>query len=134
MNLKKMLMATAAGFMVMFGLAGLWHMLLMADFYQDHTLGNQLTEPQAAYIALGYLVLALLMSYVYPVGYKGGSAVSEGLKFGLVMGLIWVLPHGLVMHGVVESSAQLLVIDSIWHLAEEGIGGIVIGLVYGKVS
>ena len=61
----------------------------------------------------------MLMAYLYPKGYSEGSPVGEGLKFGILIGLIWILPLGLIL-------------DAVWHLVEEGAGGIVIGLVYGR--
>lgn len=132
MNAKKMLFALIAGFVTMFLLSGLWHMLIMADFYEANGASNAFTEPKMQYIVFGYLILALLMSYMYPQGYKGDSPVVEGLKFGVLMGLLWILPIGVVLFGVMESSGTLLIVDAAWHIAEQGIGGIVIGLVYGS--
>ena len=134
MNPKKMLFALIAGFVTMFLLSGLWHMLIMGDFYEANGASNSLAEPNLLFIALGYFILALLMSYAYPLGYKGGKPVIEGLKFGVLMGLLWILPLGVVLFGVMESSGTLLIVDAVWHVVEQGIGGIVIGLVYGSQS
>ena len=132
MNAKKMLFALIAGFIAMFLLSGLWYTLIMADFYEANSPSTAFAEPKMQFIVLGYLILALLMAYIYPLGHKGGSPLIEGLKFGVVMGLLWILPIGVVLFGVIESSGTLLVVDAIWHLVEQGIGGIVIGLVYGS--
>jgi len=132
MNFKKMMFALVAGFVAMFLLSGLWHMLIMGDFYQANGPSNAFAEPKMQFIIVGYFILAILMAYIYPLGYKSGSPVIEGLKFGLLMGLLWILPESVVLFGVMESSGTLLVVDAIWHLVEQGIGGIVIGLVYGS--
>ena len=131
MNAKKMLFALLAGFVVMFLLAGLWHSVLMEDFYMADSSSNAFAEPKMQFIALGYFILALIMAYIYPFGYKGGSPVIEGLRFGITMGLSWILPFCVVLYGIFESSGTLLMVDFVWHIVEEGIGGIVIGLVYG---
>ncbi len=134
MNTKKMVIALFTSFIVMFLLAGLWHMVIMADLYSGP---NSLEEPMLYFIALGYFVLALIMTYIYPKGYKGGKPVIEGLKFGILMGLLWILPLNLVFLGVMESlegSGTVIIVDVIWHVVEEGIGGIVIGLIYGSQS
>jgi hypothetical protein len=132
MDLKKLLIAFVAGFVVMFLLAGLWHMVIMSDFYFSSDL-NLREQPLMGYITLGYLVLALLMAYVYPKGYAGGAPVKEGLKFGVLFGLIWILPHSLALFGFSSATTGVqLIVDAIWHLVEQGSGGIVIALVYGK--
>jgi len=85
------------------------------------------------FIGIGYVVLALLMAYVYPIGYKGGSALMVGLKFGAIMGLIWIVPHSIVMLGVEGTIPfQFIAVDGMWHLVEQGAGGVVIAMLYGK--
>ena len=132
MDLKKMLFAIIASFVAMFALSGLWHTFFMADFYATDRPTVAFAEPKMQFVVLGYFILALLMAYIYPLGYKGGSSVTEGLKFGILIGLLWMLPEAVVLFGVFESSGTVLVVDAIWHLVEQGIGGIVIGLVYGS--
>lgn len=133
MNAKKFITAFIAGFAVMFLLSGLWYQLLMADFYKATSTAAR--EPQLmGSIALGYIVLSLLMAYMYPKGYSGGSPAVEGVKFGILIGLLWIVPLGLVIYGVMTVSGKMLVADIIWHIVEQGVGGIVIGLVYGKQS
>ncbi len=134
MNAKKFIGAWIAGFFVMFLLSGLWYMAIMGDFYRSNGPPGLREQYQMQFIALGYLVLGLLMAYIYPKGYSGGTPVTEGVKFGVLMGLLWILPNGLVMYGVVTGSGKVLVVDAVWHLVEGGIGGIVIGLIYGQTG
>ena len=130
MNAKKMLLAVVAGFAVMFLLSWLWHEFLMGDFYTANNSPGSYAEPKIPFIMLGYFILALILAYIYPLGYKGGSPVIEGLRFGIIMGLLWVVPYNVVLFGLFESSGTVLMVDFVWHIVEEGIGGIVIGLVY----
>ena len=131
MNIKKMVLALLAGFIVMFLLSGLWHMMIMGDLYNSSKPPGAYAEPKLQFIAFGYFVLALLMAYMYPKGYKGGKPVIEGLKFGILIGILWILPQSLVYLGLMAGSGTVVIVDTIWHVVEEGIGGIVIGLVYG---
>ena len=73
-----------------------------------------------------------MMAYMYPKGYSGGSPAVEGLKFGIMIGIVWVLPHALIRHGaMVSMTGKMLLVDAIWHLVEQGIAGLIIGLIYG---
>ena len=133
MDTKKCVIATVVGFVVMFLLAGLWHMLIMGNFYASHSYFPARETPMMEYIGLGYLILALLMAYIYPKGYSSGSPVKEGAIFGGLIGLLWILPFSIVLHGVFNFGTKTLVlVDAIWHIVEQGIGGIVIGVIYGR--
>jgi hypothetical protein len=74
------------------------------------------------------------MSLIYPVGYKGGSPAKEGLRFGVLIGLVVWLTANLTIHGVLKNTLASALVDSVWHIVEQGIGGIAIALVYGKSS
>ena len=103
----------------------------MSGFYGEHSVSTPLPEPKMLFIILGYLILGVLMSYVYPKGYKGGGAIAEGLRFGAVIGLLWVLPHAVILHGVYFGAmGTLILVDAAWHMVEQGLGGIAIALIY----
>ena len=99
MNVKKLVMSAIAGFVAMFIISGLWYMVLMKGYYNDQFADVYRPEFKMVWIVIGYLVWAFLMAYIYPIGYKGGPPVKEGLKFGILVGLISVLPIGLVLYG-----------------------------------
>jgi hypothetical protein len=134
MNGKKWFLGGLAGFAVMFALSGLWYMVLMSKFYRAQDQGIMREQFNFLFIVLGYIVLAFLMSLIYPIGYKGGSLVKEGLRFGVLIGLVVWLTANLTLHGVLNNTLASTLVDSVWHIVEQGIGGIVIALVYGKSS
>ena len=135
MNIGKFLGAAIGGAIVMWLLGGAWHMWIMGGYYADNSVAEALAEPRMQFIILGYVILALLMSYIYPKGYSGGGFVSEGLRFGALMGLVWVLPHAVILHGVeYGATGKLILVDAVWHLVEQGIGGIVMALIYGSAA
>jgi len=78
MNVKKFVLAWVVAFVVTFLLAVLWHLFLLADFYEVQSQALAREEPNMAVIIVGYLILGFLMALVYPIGYKGGSPVKEG--------------------------------------------------------
>ena len=134
MNTKKFILASLAGGIVTFLLGGLWHAIILADFYETHSAALARPEPNMIMVALGSLVIAVLMAYTYPIGYKGGSAVKEGFRFGALVGLIWVLPVSLIFSGVWNYPLVAVIVDSAWHIVEQGVVGIVIALIYGTAA
>ena len=69
-------------------------------------------------VACGYLITAAVMAFVFPIGYKGGSGVAEGLRFGAVIGLLWWLPANVVLSGVYETTVASALVDGVWHIVE----------------
>ncbi len=126
MSVRKLVLAWIVGFVPMFALSGLWHMVVALSLYD----GGPVTV-RFSLIAAGYVVLSLLMAYTYPIGHKGGSPVLEGTRFGALIGLIWVLPYSLVWTGAIGGEIGILVIDALWHVVEQSVGGLAIALVYG---
>ena len=110
-------------------LAGLWHELVMARFYASET---DATHEGTGIIFLAYMVLGVLMAYIYPLGYRGGKPVFEGVKFGAIIGLLWVFPHELAMAGAHGDSITYVFKNSAWHMIAQGVGGVVIGLLHGR--
>jgi len=129
LNYKKFLLASLAGAGAMWLLAGLWHEVIMASFYAAEA---HATHEGTAIILLAYLILGILMAYLYPLVYKGGRPFLEGLWFGILIGLLWVFPHELAMAGAHGKSLVYVFKNAAWHIVEQGAGGIVIGLVYGR--
>ncbi len=52
------------------------------------------------------------------------------MMFGVFIGVLWLLPFNLVLHGAYNFLTIALLINSSWAVVEQGLGGIVIGLSY----
>jgi hypothetical protein len=126
---KRFVLAALAGGVTMWLLAGLWHELIMAKFYARET---QATHEGTGIIFVAYMVLSTLMVYLYSRLSRGGRPAVEGLRFGIVIGLLWVFPHELAMAGAHGDSISYVLKNAAWHMVEQGAGGIIIGLVYGR--
>ncbi len=132
MRASKLILAAVAAFVVMFSLSGLWHQVLLGDYYVAESAAVARPEPDLAIIALGYAILALLMAWVYPIGYKGGSAITEGARFGAVIGLLWILPWSVIISGIWQIELTIVLVDSAWHIIEQGLGGVAVAMAYGR--
>lgn len=126
-----MIFTVLAGFAVMFALSGLWHVVLLGDFYSSNDIALARTEPNMLFVVLGVFILTFIMATIYPFVYKGDSPLKEGFRFGAVIGIIWALPMQLVFHGLWNYPLSGVLVDSAWHVFEQGLGGIVIAYIFG---
>lgn len=133
MNTKKYLIASVSGFLVMFILGWVGHELILPAVTGPDPLESIMrNEPNFIGIAVAYLVLGLLMAYIYPKGVEGGSKFSSGLKFGILIGLVFELPMSLILYSVLDGVTLSLVFsETIWHVIEEGIAGIAVAYAFG---
>ena len=108
--------------------------LVLADLYARHA---EVFRPQAqmnlvlgfAASALGFLVFA----YTFAKGYEGGPGLMEGLRFGVLVGLLlscFAVVWNYVTLPLSGSLALAWIVDTI---AEMGLYGAVVGLVYRPV-
>jgi len=111
----------------MWVISGLWHNLILATFYVSET---EATHEGIGILLIAYIVIALIMAYLYPRFFQGGSPAIEGLKFGALIGLLWVFPHELAMAGAHGESLVYVFKNGAWHAVEQGLGGIVIGVIF----
>ena len=132
MGIVKFIVTSLVSAVVMLMLAAVWHGSLTAAFYAEHM---QIAREVRLYdiMALAYLVLGAMMALMYPAGYAGGSPAVEGARFGAMVGIIYSLPHSLVVYAIQETQTTTLILaEAAWHVVEQGVGGMAIGLVYGR--
>ncbi len=132
MDAKKILMAFLVALILMFAISTLWYMVIMKGFYTDNFGEIQKADFDMVWIIVGYVFYALLLAYIYPKGYQGGGPMKEGLKFGLLMGLLIAVPMGFVNQGVWKITLNGTIIEMIYQIVEKTIAGVAIGLIYGK--
>ena len=132
--MKRTLLAAIAAALVMFSLAGLYTGVLARAFIASHVDPALLrTPPNLALVFGGYAVLALMMSVLYArVGRSAGAPAWSGVRFGLVVAILWLMPYSLVLFGVYRFPYVALPIDFAWAFVEQGLGGLAIGLIHGR--
>jgi hypothetical protein len=135
-NTKTFVLSFLAAFAVMFALSLLFYALILGDTISERIDAAFLREPPGyCCITLGYVALAVLMAWVYPNYRVGDGPVwKRGLRFGVIMGLLWIFPLSLVLHGVYNLPFTIVVIDTLWALVEQGIGGIVIAAIHQRAA
>ncbi|MFC2083516.1 hypothetical protein ACFLS9_00510 [Bacteroidota bacterium] len=130
MNPGKLTLAALVGGITMWLLAGLWHEFIAVRFYAEKT---DATHEGTVIIFIAYIVLAILMAYMFSLGHKKGKRPAiEGLRFGILIGILWVFPHDLAMAGAHGESISYVFKNTAWHIVEQGVGGIIVALVFAK--
>lgn len=113
----------------------LWYAVIMRGFYEN-SKGSWMQvsreHPSIPVILLGMFVLSVLMTVLYPKVQMGMKRpLLANLIYGMSIGLIYVLPSSLYYYGTTSFLAfGPMTMDVGWHVIEEGIAGIMLGLLY----
>lgn len=115
-------------FSTLFAGFGMW---VTGGLYHNLILPNFSETAQAHHEGLGialiaYFILAFLMTYIYSITNTRKDSILNGIKLGVVIGILWVFPHGLVMAGIHETSIVYEVKNTLYHIIEQGIGGLIV--------
>jgi hypothetical protein len=89
-------------------------------------------EPLALYHVLAMFVVSLLLAYVFPLGYRGKTPWAEGLRFGMLMGVLISLPASLNIYAMTNIKFAGLLTVVLWSVITHGVAGTLIGVSYGK--
>ncbi len=129
---SKCIIATIAAFVVLFLADYLWFGVIFKDYMANAMppAGNESIPLHA----LGELCFAGLLAWIFPMMSKGGSAVSEGLKFGFIMGLVYQLPNAIHMYASMGGSRRIPVFFIANGILMGILAGITIAMIYGKKS
>jgi hypothetical protein len=130
-NLGRLTAAAVVTWLVHIGLTSLvWGSLLPGMLPPNAPL---LRAPGEMNLVLGYAASLLglfVFAYAYAKGYEGGPGALEGLRFGVVVGLLLACFSGVwsyVMMPFTGAFAAAMIVDAI---AEMAIFGTVVGLIY----
>ena len=132
---KKFWLAFIGGLVAMYALGGLFH-LVIAGAWLDRVMAD-IAKPGGTNmmgITLYYIVLAFMMAYIYPKGYAGGSPMPEGLRFGLMIGILVYISEAFHQFGAMNIALGPALAHGVWHVVEASAAGIVIGKIYGETG
>ena len=129
---KQNLLATLAGFVVMFVLGyAIWG-FAMVDFFEPHTLNDIMKDPpEMLLLALSNVIAVFALSTIYSKWARGIHNAGQGFKFGIWIGIFTGLGLGLLN----QSTTELMdmtgqIVEAILEIIFYGIIGAVIALVY----
>jgi hypothetical protein len=91
--LKRLLIATVAVYITGFVFAFLVHGVLLAEDYKSVShLFRPDSEMKMGFMALGYAVWAFGVAWFYSKGVESKPWVPQGLRFGLALACVWLVP------------------------------------------
>ncbi len=131
--MKKFISATLVYSVITMILGMTWHFVFFKDLYDGLGIYNR-AEP---IIPLGFtsmILQGLITAHLYPRWYRTGQPITEGIKFGLIMGVflfsVSTLANGAKIQ--VSSMTTWLAIQAAFHGVQFVLTGAGIGWVYGK--
>lgn len=131
--IQKYIFATIAYFVLTMALAYPWHLIWFHELYLE--LGA-FTRPETIvpFGMLAILIQGFIMAYFYSFYYRGGHPVVQGIKFGLIFGLVIysVMAFTTVAKFDINPITTFLLYHSVFQLLQFVITGAAIGLIFGR--
>jgi len=133
MNLVRVALAAIAAWIVYLGISFVVHTILLADIYQQHRAVMRPEEQANAILPVGFvfaLVGFFAFAYAYAKGYEGGNGLQEGLRFGVIVGILLCCFAIIWEYMVWPMSGTLLIAWMLENIVEFAIYGMIVGLIY----
>ena len=95
------------------------------------------SEVQTTYLPMmfvGILFAMLVASYLYAKGYEGGNGLQEGMRFGVLVGLVMVGYVAGVNYAIMNIGKRMALYYALAGLLEWVVVGMTIGFVYRPVQ
>jgi hypothetical protein len=131
MNFPRLALAAVVAWLVSLGVGYVVDAYLLADLYAAHA---QIFRPQQSMnIPLGFAAQLLgffVFAYMYAKGYEGTSGTQEGLRFGVLVGLLLIGFAVAWNYVVLPVSGALGISWAVATLLEMALYGVVVGRLY----
>lgn len=136
MDIKRLVIGTLVGGIVMYALGYLIFDLAFGDFYtanRGSATGVDRAQQLVWAVALGSLSYAALVTL--GIGSRAGSSnLAAGVKVGAVVGFLLWFTVDFTLYGITNvANLTRAIVDPLLELVRGGIAGGVIGIVLGKV-
>lgn len=132
MNFPRVAIAALAAWLVYLGLSYVVHGILLADIYSQHA-GMRAPDAQQAILPFG-LAFALVgffaFAYAYAKGYEGSSGTQEGLRFGVLVGILICAFAITFEYMAWPMSPELFAAQLVDYIVEFAVYGTIVGTVY----
>ncbi len=130
----KLVLSTIVVGIILFLLGWLCYGILLAEFLKPYYGFMQRPDSDMKIwaFALASFVQSLFLYVIYNQGYKGGSSLTEGFKFGVVIALFTSVPYVLFTWGGMKVPYKAVIPDGIGIFAMMFIAAIITAFIHGK--
>lgn len=136
MNLARVAIAAVVAWVVYLGVSFVVHTVLLADLYRQHAATLRPEAEQNAILPVGFvfaLVGFFAFAYTYAKGYEGSRGTQEGLRFGVLVGILICAFRIIWDHMIWPVSVQLTVAWIVEYIVEFALYGMIVGAIYKPV-
>jgi hypothetical protein len=133
MNLARVAVAAVVTWVVYLGVSFVVHTMILADIYMAHRPVMRPEDQANAILPIGFmfaLVGFFAFSYAYAKGYEGGNGLQEGLRFGVIVGILLCCFAKIWEYMVWPVSGTLLISWMVEQIVEFALYGSIVGLLY----
>lgn len=133
MNLARVAIAALVAWVVYLGVSFVAHTFLLADLYRQHAGAMRPEADQNGILPVGF-AFALLgffaFAYTYAKGYEGSRGTQEGLRFGVLVGILICAFRVIWDHMIWPVSIQLTIAWMVEYIVEFALYGMIVGAIY----
>ena len=130
MNMKRFLLTALVVFIVHEFLGFIIHQVLLTPFYQEtYSLWRMPEEINMGLIVLVAAIWSLLFTYIFTKGYEGKGPM-EGIRYGLLVGLLITVPMAFATYAVQPISLSLAMAWFVYGTVQIVVCGLAAALVY----
>jgi hypothetical protein len=133
MNFARVALAAVVAWIVYLGVSFLVHAILLKDIYLQHASFMRPEAEQNAILPIGFgfaLIGFFAFAYAYAKGYEGGSGAQEGIRFGVLVGIVLCCFGSIWDYMVWPVRPMLAALWMVDNLVEFALYGLVVGLIY----
>jgi hypothetical protein len=133
MNFPRVALAALVAWVAYLGISFLVHRVLLDDIYTQHASIMRSEPEQMSILPIGFgfaLLGFFVFSYTYAKGYEGGNGRQEGLRFGVIVGILICSFATVFQYMVWPISSSLLIAWLIDNIVEFAIYGMIVGTLY----
>jgi hypothetical protein len=133
MNFPRVALAAVAAWVLYLGISFVVHSVLLRDTYMQYVQYMRPEAQASAILPIGFafaLVGFFAFSYTYAKGYEGGNGVQEGLRFGVLVGILLCAFGSIWDYMMWPIGARLLAAWLVDFIVEFAIYGMVVGSIY----
>jgi hypothetical protein len=133
MNLPRVAVAGFAAWLAFLAIGYFAHGVLMRDLYDAHRAIMRPGADADARLPLAFgvaLIAFFAFSYAYAKGYEGGKGIQEGLRFGVLVGVLLIGFETVWEYMAYPLSRSFLLALVVDNIVEFAIYGVIVGAIY----